>query len=62
MHLCFFDNLDKAYGRNPVFANGTRVFNLDETSTSTVQKPQNILALKGSKQVSLMTSAERGTL
>ena len=34
----------------------------DETSTSTVQKPRNIVTLKGQKQVSQVTSSERGTL
>ena len=44
------------------FANGTRLFNLDETSTSTVQKPRNVVTLKGQKQVSQVTSSERGAL
>src|SRR6218665_1431343 len=37
-----------------------RVFNVDESRISTVQKPGKILAAKGSKQVGKMTSAERG--
>ena len=36
--------------------------NLDETSTSTVQKPRNVVSLKRKKQVSQVTCSERGTL
>ncbi|XP_063220582.1 uncharacterized protein LOC134529986 [Bacillus rossius redtenbacheri] len=57
----FFDNLEKVYKAHSEFADGTRVFNLDETATSTVQKPQKVLAEKGSRQVAKCTSAERGT-
>lgn len=40
-----------------------RVFNVDETGLSVVQsKIQSVLALKGSKQVGSLTSAERGSL
>lgn len=56
----FFDHLQEVY-KNPHFADGTRVFNLDETGTCTVQKPQKIIAEKGAKQVSKCTSAEKGT-
>ena len=42
----FFNNLEVAYKMHPDFANGTRVYNLDETGTSTVQKSQKILAKK----------------
>lgn len=34
------------------FANGIRVFNLHETSTTTVRMPQNVLAPKGIKCLS----------
>jgi hypothetical protein len=36
----------------PEFANGTRVFNMDETCTSAVQRPTNEVAERGLKQVS----------
>lgn len=49
------------YKQNPEFGDGTRVFNLDETATSTVQKPQQIVAEKGVKQVCKTTSGEKGT-
>lgn len=38
-----------------------RIYNADESSLSTVQKPQKILATTGRKQVGVITSAERGT-
>ena len=37
-----------------------RIFNVDETGISHVQKPEKILAAKGTKQVGNLTSAERG--
>lgn len=57
----FFKNLKDAMQRSPNFGNGTRVYNLDETSTTTVQRPQKVLALKGSS-VCKVTSGERGVL
>ncbi|KAJ8706881.1 hypothetical protein PYW07_012959 [Mythimna separata] len=57
----FFKNLKEALQRSPNFGNGTRVYNLDETSTTTVQRPQKVLALKGS-DVSKVASGERGVL
>lgn len=40
----------------------SKIWNMDETGLSTVQKPCKILATKGKRQVSRMTSAERGQL
>ncbi|XP_077286031.1 uncharacterized protein LOC143911145 [Arctopsyche grandis] len=57
----FFDNLG-VMKRHPGFADGTRVYNLDETGTTTVQKPKKVIAAKGSKQLNKVTSGERGTL
>lgn len=37
-----------------------RIYNIDESGLSTVQKPGRILAQKGQKQVGKLTSAERG--
>lgn len=37
-----------------------RVYNLDETGVSTVHSPNNVVAIKGAKQVGHMTSGERG--
>lgn len=59
----FYNNLDNVRQRHPNFSNGSRLFNLDETSAQTVQKnPPKIVAQKGKKQVYQNTSAERGTL
>lgn len=37
-----------------------RVYNIDETGMSTVHNPNNVIAIKGMKQVGHMTSGERG--
>ncbi|XP_031337375.1 uncharacterized protein LOC116166537 [Photinus pyralis] len=58
----FFNNLEEIFSRTPEFADGTRIYNLDETATTTVQKPKKIVAKKGIKQVSSATSGERGIL
>ena len=39
-----------------------RIFNVDETGLTTVQKPPKVIAAKGAKQVGQITSAERGVL
>lgn len=57
----FFDNLEKVYKRHSSFADGTRVYNLDETATTTVQKPQKVIGPKG-KNIGKVTSGEKGTL
>jgi hypothetical protein len=41
-------------------ATALKVWNVDETGVSTVQRPTKILATKGARQVSKMTSGERG--
>lgn len=38
----FFENLKNVMERHPAFGNGCRIYNLDETSTTTVQKPQKV--------------------
>lgn len=48
--------------REPRLSDGSIIFNLDETGTTTVQAPPKILAKKGMKQVSQCTSGERGIL
>nr|XP_047146100.1 uncharacterized protein LOC124818977 [Hydra vulgaris] len=58
----FFDKLKELFARSPTFANGTRIFNFEETGTITVQNPQKVLAKKGVKSICKVTSAERGTL
>ncbi|KAF2882126.1 hypothetical protein ILUMI_24048 [Ignelater luminosus] len=58
----FFDNLFDILQRYPNFGEGTRVFSLDKTGTSAVQKPKKVFASKSSRQLNKVTSAERGTL
>ncbi|KAB0803085.1 hypothetical protein PPYR_00055 [Photinus pyralis] len=58
----FFDQLKQIFEKKPQLVDPSRIFNLDETGTSTVQKPRKIVAEKGSKQVSQCSSAERGSL
>lgn len=58
----FYTNLEDVLKRHPGFADGTRIFALDETGTTTVQKPKKVMAEKGQKQLNKVTSAERGTL
>jgi hypothetical protein len=41
---------------------GTKIWNMDETGITTVQKPTKIVATKGKRQVSKLTSGERGQL
>jgi hypothetical protein len=50
-------DLEEILNRTREFVDGTRIFNLDETATTTV-----IIAKKGIKQVSSTTSGERGIL
>jgi ElaB/YqjD/DUF883 family membrane-anchored ribosome-binding protein len=57
----FFDNLEQVLNSHTQVADGTRMFSLDETATSTVQKPQKVLSEKGTEQVSKCTSAEKDT-
>lgn len=58
----FFDKLKHVLSRHENFSNGSRIWNLDETGTTTVQKPKKVIACKGVKQVSQVTSGERGSL
>lgn len=59
----FFDQLERIYARYPEFAHdGNLVWNLDETSTTTVSKTPKVVAQKGVHQVNQITSAERGIL
>ena len=39
-----------------------RIYNVDETGLTTVQKPPKVIAVKGEKPVGQIVSAERGTL
>lgn len=58
----FFSNFEKALQRSEKFADGSRIYNLDETGVTTVHQPKKVIAEKGCKQVGQVISAERGTL
>lgn len=54
----FFDHLKRIQAKHNI--PGHRIFNIDETGISTVQKNYKILAPKGLKQIAKATSGERG--
>ncbi|KAJ8944819.1 hypothetical protein NQ318_013155 [Aromia moschata] len=54
----FFDLLEQTVAEHNIGFD--RIFNMDESAISTVQRPQKILATKGRKQIGAITSAERG--
>ncbi|XP_039288765.1 uncharacterized protein LOC111048698 [Nilaparvata lugens] len=56
----FFSNLRTVYKEHKFSPDA--VYNIDETGLSTVHRPSKIISAKGQKQVSKVTSAERGTL
>ena len=56
----FFDKLEDVKVRYGL--TNKDMWNLDETGVTTVQKPRQVVASKGAKQVGAMTSAERGQL
>ncbi|XP_072403230.1 uncharacterized protein [Diabrotica undecimpunctata] len=56
----FFDNYTGVLNKHKLEAKD--IWNVDETGITTVQKPDRIIARRGEKQVSAMTSAERGTM
>ena len=54
----FFNNLITVQEKHHI--DPKRIYNMDETGISTVQKPQKILASKGQRQVGKVISYERG--
>lgn len=56
----FFGNLKSLMGRFQFPPQ--QIYNVDETGINTVHKPKKIVACRGLKQVSKVTSAERGEL
>lgn len=54
----FFQNLEIV--QNKYEFHPCRIFNVDETGITTVQKPQCVIAPKGQKQVGMASSLERG--
>ena len=56
-----FDTLDAEYEKHQNPPN--RIFNVDETGLSTVQRKHPlVVGMKGKKQIGALTAAERGTL
>ena len=45
----FFENMKKVLEENPKLTDPSRIFNLDETRTTTVQNPRKVIAEKGTK-------------
>lgn len=60
MSKFFFENLKTVYERHRFGPES--IYNIDETGLSTVQRTQKVIALRGTKQVGQVMSAERGTL
>ena len=56
----FFTNLASILERYKFHAH--EIYNCDETGLTTVQRPNKIVAKKGTKQIGAITSAERGVL
>lgn len=56
----FFKNLESVFLKNNF--GPQNIYNVDETGLTTVQKPSKVISQKGAKQVSQMTSGERGSL
>lgn len=54
----FFDILEKLVDENHITA--SRIFNMDETSHTVVQRPEKVVAQKGRHQVGAITACERG--
>jgi hypothetical protein len=58
----FFESLKTIMDQWPQLADGSWVFNLDETGLTTVQKPKKVTAQKGVKQLNRCATAETGQM
>ncbi|KAK3923478.1 Tigger transposable element-derived protein 1 [Frankliniella fusca] len=56
----YFNKLEEVLSRHSSFGDGCSIYNLDETSTSTVQNARKLISPKGVKQVHQVKGAERG--
>ncbi|ELU17237.1 hypothetical protein CAPTEDRAFT_202387 [Capitella teleta] len=56
----FFDKLKSVYERENLVSG--KIWNLDETGCTTVQKPNKVIASTGMRQVGFLVSRERETL
>ncbi|KAF5282314.1 hypothetical protein FQR65_LT14368 [Abscondita terminalis] len=55
-------SLSRATSFNKTNFNASRIWNIDETEVTMVQKPKKIVAARSQKQIGAITSAEKGTL
>ena len=55
----FFDLLEDVIGKSKL--TGARIFNMDESGLTSVQKPGKVISVKGKKQVGGLPSGERGS-
>ena len=55
----FFDNCQTLLKKEPRLGDPSKIYNLDETKTTTVQNSGKIIAEKGSKAVCKVTSTEK---
>lgn len=56
----FFDLLESLFQEHDFIRHPNNVFNMDETGLQLNNKPSHVLAMKGSKSVPQLTSAEKG--
>ena len=54
----YFRNVNEIVTKHKL--DGTKVYNMDETGLSTVQRPSKVVCLKGKKRAGALTSAEMG--
>ena len=58
----FFDNCQTLLKKEPRLEDPSRIYNLDETKTTTVQNSGKVIAEKGSKAVCKVTNTEKAVL
>lgn len=56
----YFNLLETVLKDNELFAKPSNIFNMDETGLQLNNRPGNVLAMKGSKAVAIITSTEKG--
>lgn len=56
----YFELLEKVLNENGLFDKPSNIFNMDETGLQLNNRPTKVLAAKGSKNVSSLTSGEKG--
>ncbi|KAB0804910.1 hypothetical protein PPYR_01880 [Photinus pyralis] len=56
----FFDLLEKTLLEHNLINSGNKIFNMDESGIQLNNKPRKVIATKGSKDVHVLTSVEKG--